>query len=139
MRQFDTILVRYGILSEADAQAALGNTDSALPGAGGAQQPAPDPAQGETIDNQQPPAPTTSRLSPESYVTLVKLLKAAFLAEPSEEDAANVSELKFTGANGQETNEINETNADEAFQKLLPIISKYTAKDKTVEGLLKSV
>jgi hypothetical protein len=70
---------------------------------------------------------------------MVRLLKAAFLASPSEEDSAAVNNLKISGPDGQQTDEINETNAGEAFEALLPIISKYITKDKSVESLLKKV
>lgn len=141
MRRFNEILKRYNILEEqGEGQAAMQNVASALPPAPGEQGAAPAaPAGNETIDNQQPPEPTTKQLQPENYVMLVKLLKAAFLASPNEEDAAAINDLKFTGPDGNETEEINETNADEAFNKILPILSKYMSQDKSVASLLKTV
>jgi len=138
VKRFNSICQRYGILTEEDAT--LGSTESAIPAPGAEAAPAADanaaePAP-ETIENQQP---EVKQLSSENYVMLVKLLKTAFTASPDETDIAAVNDLKFKGADGADTNEINETNADDAFNKLLPIISKYGSKDKTVEGLLKSV
>lgn len=138
MNRFANILKRYNIVVEDATQPnpnPIGDVSSALPGAPGA----PAAADPGTIDNQTPPEPATKQLQPENYVLLVKLLKAAFLATPSEEDAAAVNNLKFTSPDGGETDQVNETNADEAFNKLLPILSKYIDQDKTVAGLLKSI
>jgi hypothetical protein len=141
VRRFNEILKRYNIVAEAgEGPAAMSSIASALPPAPGEQGAVPAaPAGQETIDNQQPTEPTTKQLQPENYVMLVKLLKAAFLASPSEEDAAAVNDLKFTGPDGNETDEVNETNADEAFNKILPILSKYMSQDKSVVSLLKKV
>jgi len=138
VKRFAAILKRYNIVVEDANQPnpnPMGDVSSALPGAPTA--PAADAP--ETIDNQTPPEPAVKQLQPENYVLLVKLLKAAFIASPSEEDAATVNNLKFTSPDGGETEEVNETNADEAFNKLLPILSKYINQDKTVAGLLKTV
>lgn len=147
MRQFDSILKRYGVLTEQSPDAgvaALGDVNTALqpPAQGGAQSAAPssgtNPPGAESIDNQKAPEEKKS-LNAENYTLMVKLLKAAFLANPDEEDSATVNNMKFQGADGNETTDINENNADEAFNKLLPVISKYLSKDKTVESLLKKV
>lgn len=142
MRRFDSILKHYGIVAEqGENEQAMQNVASALPPAPGEQgtQPAPAPAGQETIDNQQSTEPEKKQLQPENYVMLVKLLKAAFLASPSEEDVATVNDLKFKNPDGGETDQINETNADEAFNKILPILSKYLTQDKSVESLLKTI
>jgi len=139
MRQFDKILERYGILTEEDAQAQQA-IQSALPPANNQQQQGDtnQQAASETLDNQQP-APTTSELSPQNFVMLVKLIRSAFTCSPTDEDVAIVNEMKFKGPDVQESNEINETNADGAFKQILAVVSKYTTKDKSIETLLKQV
>lgn len=71
-----------------------------------------------TIDNQQAAdgEGTPHSLDSTGFVSLVRLLKAAFIAKPSDADSAKVT---------ADTPEINETNAMQVFKQLLPLIGKY--------------
>tara|TARA_R110000868_G_scaffold129906_1_gene339198 strand:+ start:300 stop:662 length:363 start_codon:yes stop_codon:yes gene_type:complete len=77
--------------------------------------PAPEPpanaGAAPTIDNQQPEA----KLDTDGFVTLVRLLKDAFVVKPSTEDADSIIDI----------GEINAVNAYDKFKKILDLIKKY--------------
>ena len=75
------------------------------------------------ISAQTPPPSDVKKLSPESFVWLVKVLKNAFLAHPDINDEKTVSELK--GSDGEPIEEINSENAQQVLDTMWPIISKY--------------
>lgn len=141
LRRFEQLCSQYILIEEkgekpvdlnAPAEPAQAPTDLNAP-------TSEDKQEEPTLDNQKPPEPAISQLSPASYVTLVRLLRDAFIAKPSDEDASTIAKMKFTTDSGEESGEINETNAEDAFSKILPIISKYSRTDINLKDMLQKM
>ena len=120
--KFNSIYSQY--ILEQDAPPAPPAPDAA---AGGAPTPAAAPAPGAaepTIDNQG----EEKKLDTDGFVTLVRLLKDAFVVKPTTEDADSIIDI----------GEINATNAYEKFKKILTLIKKYNpeAEIDTNKGLI---
>jgi len=64
-----------------------------------------------TIDNQQP----EQKLDSDGFVTLVRLLKDAFVVRPTSEDADDIIDI----------GEINASNVYDKFKQILTLIKKY--------------
>ena len=64
-----------------------------------------------TIDNQEP----EQKLDTDGFVTLVRLLKDAFVVKPATEDADAIIDI----------GEINASNVYDKFKKILTLIKKY--------------
>jgi len=75
-----------------------------------------------TIDNQQP----EQKLDTDGFVTLVRLLKDAFVVRPSNEDADNIIDI----------GEINASNVYEKFKNILTLIKKYNPDADIGDGNL---
>lgn len=87
---------------------------------GGAQQPdASAPAAAEPAANNQQDTDgqlPKDQLDSSGFVTLVRLLKIAFVVRPKEEDAGNIMDI----------GEINGTNVYDKFRTILSLIKKYS-------------
>ena len=78
------------------------------------QTPQPEAPQ-DSIDNQQPAADTGKTVDSSSFVTLVRLLKDAYVIRPTDEDCSKIIDI----------GEINANNASEKFKVILSMIKKY--------------
>jgi hypothetical protein len=79
-------------------------------------QPTPQEVQQDSSDEAQADQTTIQKLSPESEVLLIRLLKKAFVIQPRPEDIEQMTDL----------DDINETNARESLQKIIGLMKKYS-------------
>jgi len=126
--KFNDILKRHGLkeLVTEQPQATdqpAGTPGTEIPNADQSAIPAAPTPKEPTIDNQQVPKSEVKKLSPESFVWLVTVMKNAFLAHPELEDQKAVSELK--GPDGEPIEEITPENAQQVLDTMWPVIKKY--------------
>ena len=100
--KFNDILKRYNIVLEQEPNAAVAQTDAAMPPADQVEAPAA---------AEQPAQP----LSSEGEVMLVRLLKKAIVLKPDDADSDTIVEMP----------EVNAENAKTVLQQLVTLIRKY--------------
>lgn len=122
---YEKVLVREAN-DEDVASDGLSDPDAALPppvGTEAAQDAANTPAEPEqTQDEPQPqePAQETPSLSSEGEVTLIRLLKQAFIAKPDDIDAISIENM----------GEVTTANAKKQLDTISSLLTKYSSPDK---------
>lgn len=116
MKRFYKIYKQY--IVEQDNDAAIAAPETVAPAIGNQQPGAIPPAAAG-------PESDTNKLDSAAFVGLIRMLKSAFVARPSDEDTAKIT---------TDIGEINETNAMDVYKKLIPVIGKYVDIRGTLGG-----